>query len=275
MNVQSQTSKPFTMQTGIAKGHRICAIGDVHGNATQMAALLDNFQANNDDYFKTTLVILGDLNDRGHENLRAFDLAIEAKTRFDEVITLQGNHEAMLRIVLNGNQAKISALWNKHGGQDVLAEIGFDKINFGNKDKFKASLAHELGKPRLDYLNSLCSHHQVGNLLFVHAGTDPKNSIDDHFSQPWDQCFGNHWCWIREPFLQNPVKFSSHPNLTVVHGHTPVQKSPYKPQDDLFSGHIYADGKLNLDGGSYRSGCVTGAEFTHNAYRLHCAVIYL
>lgn len=271
MTAKISKSKPIMLDTGIVKGKRICAIGDVHGNAQQMAALLDDFAEDNHHYKKNTLVFLGDLIDRGDENLVALDLAIQAKNRFDKVINLQGNHEAMLRIILSQDVANIGAMWNKNGGQNVLAEIGFDKIDFGSKDSFRNSLAIALGDERLDYLDSLRSHHRRGNLLFVHAGTDPHATLEEHFAQPWDKCFGNHWCWIREPFMENPVQFE---NLCVVHGHTPVKRRPYLPSDDLFAAHRYIDGKLNLDGGSYASGCVTGAEFTAVGYRLHCAVIY-
>lgn len=275
MKVQIFSAEKNKLSTGLEKGHRICAIGDVHGNNRQMAALLDGFAARNDEFEQTTLVLLGDLNDRGRNSLGCFDLAIEANERFDKVVYLQGNHEAILRIVIEQDRPEINDLWNRFGGQAVIDEIGMKNLDFSKRAKFKASLENNIGKKRMKYLRQLDSHHHVGNLLFVHAGTNPKTSLKEHFSQKWDKAFGDHWCWIREPFLDNPVNFKDHKELTVVHGHTPKQRKPYRKSDNLFAAHQWHEGKLNLDGGSYASGCVTGAEFTAKGYQLNCAIVYL
>ena len=100
MKISSLVSKPLKLNTGLEAGQRICVIGDIHGNADHMAILLDAFEKENSNYDKTTLVLLGDLIDRGKQNLVAINLAIKANDRFDQVISLQGNHEAMMRIVL-------------------------------------------------------------------------------------------------------------------------------------------------------------------------------
>ncbi|MBL1421103.1 MAG: metallophosphoesterase [Alphaproteobacteria bacterium] len=273
--VQIFSSAKYKLATGLAKGHRVCAIGDVHGDDRHMAALLDGFAARNDKYEKTTLVLLGDLNDRGNNSFGCFDLAISASKRFDEVICLQGNHEAILRIVIEQDRPDVNDVWHQFGGQAVIDEIGRENLDFSSQAKFKTSLKKNIGKKRMKYLRNLSSHHHIGNLLFVHAGTNPNASLEAHFAQVWDKCFGDHWCWIREPFLHNPVDFKGHKGLTVVHGHTPQQRVAYKKSDDLFAAHQWQDGKLNLDGGSYASGCVTGAEFTHKGYRLNCAIIYI
>ena len=273
--VQIFSSPKYKLTTGLAKGQRICAIGDVHGNDQHMAALLDKFEARNAQFEKTTLLLLGDLNDRGTGNMACFDLAISATKRFDEVITLQGNHEAILRIVIEQDRPEMDEKWHRLWAPELIKELGLQDLNFAEKAKFKTKLEKAIGKKRMKYLRQLSSHHHVGNLLFVHAGTNPNISLKAHFAQAWDKSFGDHWCWIREVFLENPVNFKGHKGLTVVHGHTPLQRVPYQKSDDLFAAHQWLDGKLNLDGGSYASGCVTGAEFAAKGYRLNCAIIYL
>ncbi|MBL1242732.1 MAG: metallophosphoesterase [OCS116 cluster bacterium] len=273
--MQIFSSEKFKLTTGLTKGQRICAIGDVHGNDKHMAALLDMFAADNDEFMHTTLLLLGDLNDRGTGNIACFDLAISASKRFDKVITLQGNHEAILRIVIEQNRPELDEKWHKIWAPKLIEELGLQNLDFADRAKFKARLKKAFGKKRLKYLQQLTSHYHSGNLLFVHAGTNPSTSLEAHFAQAWDACFGDHWCWIRAPFLDNPVEFEGHKGLTVVHGHTPQQRIAYQKSDDLFAAHQWQDGKLNLDGGSYASGCVTGAEFTHKGYRLNCAIIYL
>jgi serine/threonine protein phosphatase 1 len=85
----------------------IFAIGDLHGRSDLMKALFEIIaKTPRAPGCRRTVVLLGDLIDRGPDSLGCLDLAIEAKNRTgaDLVDALAGNHEQMLlaTIVLDG-----------------------------------------------------------------------------------------------------------------------------------------------------------------------------
>ena len=70
---------------------RLIAIGDVHGCAHALDALLDSIRPTERD----TLVFLGDLIDQGRDSCAVLEriIALREQTR---VILIQGNHEEMM-----------------------------------------------------------------------------------------------------------------------------------------------------------------------------------
>src|SRR5919202_7124152 len=73
---------------------RTFAIGDLHGRRRQLRALLDAIPR---DPERDTVVLLGDLVDRGDEIPGAVDEVIALKRECPErVVCLRGNHEQML-----------------------------------------------------------------------------------------------------------------------------------------------------------------------------------
>lgn len=70
---------------------RTIAIGDVHGCAKALAAVIGAVQPGEDD----TLVFLGDFVDRGPDSRGVLELVSELETR-RRVVPLLGNHEIML-----------------------------------------------------------------------------------------------------------------------------------------------------------------------------------
>ena len=136
--------------------------------------------------------------------------------------------------------------------------------------RFLDCLRDSLEPRRLEFLDILQPYRFEGNLLFVHAGVNPYRTLDEHLSQSWDLLSEFHWAWIREPFLSAPVPFKG---LTVVHGHTFVRsRKPEIEASQLFGPHLENGGKINLDAGSYLSGCVAGAEFESERYRITVAL---
>lgn len=69
----------------------ILIVSDIHGHFKQFEELLTYW--NQED----TLVILGDLIDRGPDSLKVIEKVIELKQIYeDKVIFVKGNHEEML-----------------------------------------------------------------------------------------------------------------------------------------------------------------------------------
>ena len=271
-------SRWLPLDTGLNPGERVCAIGDVHGCTLQFTALMDQFETGCSSYDTTRLVLTGDLTDRGPDSIGAIDAAIAARDRaFDELTPLMGNHEQMLRLAIGADPEAGQDLWLMNGGGAVLRQLG---IPFVDRPGFEFVIAPQpggsagviagaLGPERIGFLESLTSHCWIGTLLFVHAGTDPDRSLEEHFAQPWHGLREEHWAWIRDPFLMtdDPV-----PGRTVVHGHSPVSLFHFQPvADDALSPHYRHKGKINLDAGSFSSGSVAAAEFAADKYRVTVA----
>ncbi len=274
-------SDTMPLATGIEAGHRLCVIGDVHGQSKHMRRLLDWYRGTMEAGTRSTLLLTGDLIDRGQDSLGAIDIAAESsELGFVDVVPLMGNHEQLLRMVLRGRDDLSPQLWIQNCGATVLAELGFDIARVveevcvrGDPDvvaAFVSDLSTRLSPRRVTYLDNLEHYRFVGNLLFVHAGINHGIPLDSHLNLPWDLLDDLHWAWIREPFLIEPVADTA---LTVVHGHTPVSYGRRRTSDpNLLEPHLCRGGKINLDGGSVMSGCVAGAEFTADGYRILLAV---
>ena len=269
------------LATGVEAGQRLCVIGDVHGMSNHMRRLLDWFRETMRADTRSTLLLTGDLIDRGPDSLGALDLAAgSSELGFAEVVPLMGNHEQLLRMVLRGRDDLSPELWIQNRGTTVLAELEFDIARVvedvcvrgdpGAIAAFVRELSTRLGARRTTFLENLEHHRFAGNLLFVHAGINHRIPLEDHLGQPWDLLDDLHWAWIRESFLFEPV---ADPAMTVVHGHTPVSYGRRRITDPgLLDPHLCRGGKINLDGGSVMSRCVAGAEFTPDGYRLLLAV---
>ena len=255
--------------TGLKSGHRVYAIGDVHGQSSQFRTLLDAFESDASETQSSTLITLGDLVDRGPDSIGAIDAAIAAAVRgFSKTVPLMGNHEQMLRLTLAGQSLGDFLLWQMNGAESTIEELGSVPLDIGSgAARFGQDLREAFGTTRVKFMNSLESHHVEGNLLFVHAGVHPRKSLKRHFAQPWHSVTEDHWTWIRFPFLSTP-----HParGKIVVHGHTPVHllNAADNSTNSEFDPHLIRDGRMNLDAGSYATSNVAGAIFERNRYRV-------
>lgn len=93
---------------------RTLAMGDIHGCASALESLLHFVQPTELD----TLVLLGDVVDRGPDTRRAIDqlLAVSALTK---TVLIMGNHEELMRDAVSGTG--LLNTWLDHGGRETLA----------------------------------------------------------------------------------------------------------------------------------------------------------
>ena len=126
---------------------RTIAIGDIHGCAKALRALIDSIQPEPEDL----LVFLGDYVDRGPDSRGVIDLLIELKHRCRTVFLL-GNHEIMFRGVLRGIDP---SLWLELGGRPTLTSYG------GRIENVPAS--------HLEFLDQLQPYFETDQHMFVHA----------------------------------------------------------------------------------------------------------
>ncbi len=120
---------------------RIIAIGDIHGCHEEFALLLNRLAPTSDD----TLILLGDLINRGPDSLRVIDMAREARA-----LCLLGNHE--LRLL-------------EHRRSNFQTKL---------KENDAATLAR-LRPQDWEFLEALPATHHVPaiNTVFVHGGFLP------------------------------------------------------------------------------------------------------
>ncbi|UWR45830.1 serine/threonine protein phosphatase [Phaeobacter inhibens] len=248
-----QRPLPGTLPPGI----ELFVIGDVHGRADQLAAILEAIWVIDRTAEKRVLIFLGDLIDRGPESLRAIRLALEAGTLagVDELHLLPGNHELALLDVLNGGDHQ---LWLANGGRALLVETAQDTATepfTGVRERLASSIPEEF----ISAIHSAPSHVRIGDLLMVHAGLDPDASPEEHLDRH-RPLSDSHWAGIRHKFLcftdgwdygeEGYFKGAT----VVVHGHTPAVR------EDL---NLRVEAMAEMDGiDDYRAICLDAGAST-------------
>ncbi len=145
---------------------RILAIGDIHGCATALDALLQYIDLHLDD----TLVTLGDYVDRGPDVRRVLDRLI-ALSQTHPLVALRGNHELMM---LDARfDASAASDWLSYGGNTTLDSYGADASQEGLA---AVPAAH------WDFIEKQCvAFWEAETHFFVHADAYPDLPL---FEQP-------------------------------------------------------------------------------------------
>lgn len=245
------------------------AVGDVHGCALQLEALLEAIaELAAEAPVPTRLIFLGDLIDRGPDSLGVLELwAREPQAHgVDQVHRLMGNHEMTLLLAIGDGPHAASArqLWlGEHmGGAPVLAQMRM-RVGRPEAPLDQALVESALDGPVLAHLRSMAPHLRIGNLLFVHGGLRPQADVDTWLSRPWTGFRDAEWAWIMADFLQWQQGFGG---IRVVHGHTPPQRHRELTGEE--DPHRFSHDRLGLDGGSSRNGIVTAAQIEAGRYRI-------
>ncbi|MGE5406503.1 MAG: metallophosphoesterase family protein, partial [Methanosarcina sp.] len=140
------------------------------------------------------IIFLGDYIDRGSHSKEVIDYIISLKEKHFDIITLKGNHEAML---LDALETGDSTLWFWNGGYETVKSFNIDLI-------------YDLDKKYVSFFNNLAWYHEEGKYLFVHAGFN--DTLKDPFSDRMSMI------WIRKEDYKNPVLAGR----VIIHGHTPI-----------------------------------------------------
>lgn len=221
-------------QASVPAGQRVYAIGDIHGRLDLFEQLLAKIDA--DDASRpsaeTTLILLGDLIDRGPDSRavveRAMDLARTGKVR-----VLAGNHEEMLLGSLHDDETLRHFL--RHGGKETLFSYGLtgEEYSRGKLPDIRER-ANELIPPEhIAFMEAMENQIIVGDYLFVHAGIRPGVPLAEQTTSDLR--------WIRREFLDHEAP---HGHL-VVHGHTITAEPVLRPN------------RIGIDTGAYASGRLT------------------
>jgi len=189
---------------------RLYAVGDIHGCAAELEALLAALPLARGD----TLAFVGDYLDRGPAVRAVIDLLLDLRTR-DGLTTvfLRGNHEDMCLAYL-GRAGQWGDSWMMNGAAATLRSYG---VPLGTGGPLAAERFPE---SHLAFLEGLLPWFTADRFLLVHAGIRPGRPLE---RQSTEDLF-----WIREEFIQRPHDLPH----TVVFGHTPRREIlldlPYK-----------------------------------------------
>lgn len=258
--------KPAPFELG---GETVFAIGDVHGCAAELRALLDTIaRLASEAAGRRRLVYLGDMINRGPDSVSVLEqwAASEEAHGVDHVDRLMGNHEIMMLLtVIGGPHAhKAEAMWlsKRMGGDKSLEQMRARARQRGARPD-QALLKAALGEAVIHRLWGMRSHVRLGNTLFVHGGLDPRADPDEFLGRPWTIFTEARWAWINHGFLDWKAGFKG---TLVVHGHTPPDK--HREISGMEDPHLFEGDRLGLDGGSARTGIVTAAEIRDGRYRI-------
>ena len=246
-------------------GESVFAVGDVHGCADQLAALIEK-ATELAESSAIRLIFLGDLICRGPSSLDALARwsARGLDAAFANVHRLAGNHEQLLMLSIGGGDIAESARskWMTMDGGTFVAEL---RQNTARPDAAltRGLVADAVGETVMQRLDSLEQHVRLGNVIFVHGGIDPARDAATALADPWTVFGGNHWAWIQQPFLAWRGGFGG---LMVVHGHTPPAK--HRVLSGYPDPHVVQHDRLCLDGGSALTGIVAAAQIEDGRYRL-------
>lgn len=252
------------------KGETVFAIGDVHGCAVELAALLQSIAAlARQATGRRRLIYLGDMINRGPDSAGVLELWArdEDAHGVDHVDRLMGNHEIMMMLtVVGGPHAhKAETMWlsKRMGGHILLDEMAARAGRTTVTHADQALLHAALGETVVHRLQGMRSHVRLGNTVFVHGGLDPHADQDEFLARPWLIFTEARWAWINHGFLDWKQGFGG---TLVVHGHTPPDK--HRKISGMEDPHLFEGDRLGLDGGSARTGIVTGAQIQDGRYRI-------
>ena len=227
-------TRPETSPAAVPLGERVYAVGDVHGRLDLFAALARAIDADDTERgaAQTTVVLLGDLVDRGPASADVLDAAM-AWQRRRKVRILAGNHEEMFLLSFYRPAAFRNFL--RVGGRETILSYPVDPVAFKGADLDEAQLMMCAAVPQshIDFLESLEDQIRIGDYLFVHAGIMPNLPLDEQRQEDLR--------WIREPFLTCPDDHG----CVVVHGHTITEDAAFRHN------------RIGIDTGAFMSGRLT------------------
>lgn len=171
---------------------RVIAIGDVHGCATALRALIEIIRPQPDD----TLIPLGDCVDRGPESRQAVEalLALREQCR---LVPLLGNHEEMMLNFLDGRPQPDD--WLECGGAATLASYD------------AARDPSDIPANHLAFIRSWGDCFETDAHFFVHGSYDAARPLAEQRWQTW------RWHSLRDmvpaPHVSGKIAVVGHTSL--------------------------------------------------------------
>ena len=219
------------------EGQVVWAVGDVHGCLSLYRKLEAEILADaRAQERKVTIVLLGDVVDRGPASAEVLDLLTSRPPEGLKRICLRGNHEDMMLQFLETPDP--AADWLHFGGRETLMSYGVDGVEFSAmpKRKLEQFIRAIIPEQHIRFLRSLQFGAVYKSYVLVHAGVDPQFGPELQPSQTL------MWGNAGEGFgPEGPA---------VVHGHV-IQPAP-----------IVTPQRVAIDTGAYKTGILTAAQLS-------------
>lgn len=223
-------------QPAVPEGERVYAVGDVHGRLDLLDALLDRIEEDSAGRGpgEVTVLLLGDLVDRGPDSAGVVERAMGWKRGFARLDSLLGNHDAAMVASLRGDFRWFDA-WLGFGGVETLQSYGVDQAVIATGDPYRIAAAARACVPaeHLRWLADRPTAVRKGGYLFVHAGVRPGRRLDRQEREDL--------LWIRHEFLGSRANHGA----MIVHGHSIVEEIDEQPN------------RIGIDTGAFSSGRLT------------------
>lgn len=221
-------------------GKRCYAIGDVHGRLDLLKKLLGQIEQHITQLppKETSIVMLGDLIDRGPNSNEVVEFARTFRPGFARLFVLCGNHEELLLRTLEGDLGAFQT-WIASGGVETMQSYGLDpdRLTGFDLEASRRYVADAIPASHATFLRSGADSIRFGDYLLVHAGIRPGQPLQDQ--APKDLR------WIRKTFLNSEADHG----FLVVHGHSQATEIEVRPN------------RIGIDTGAYHSGILTAAWF--------------
>ncbi len=227
-------SAPAGPAAKMPAGQRAYVIGDVHGRLDLLEQLIDAVEQDDGEASpaETTVILLGDLVDRGPDSAGVIDRARRWKTA-RQVRILAGNHEEMF--LESFTDLNVLRHFLKHGGRETVLSYGVDqrRYNEASLEELQEIMRRHVPDADRKFLESFEEYITLGDYAFVHAGINP--------GLPLVAQTRRDMLWIRDPFLG----FAGPHSHVIVHGHTIVEHVEERSN------------RIGIDTGAYRLGRLT------------------
>lgn len=221
-------------------GHRIYAIGDIHGELELLEGLLRRIHHDDQDRPNAPgeLIFLGDLIDRGPHSAQVVDRLLRLRETRPGTRFLLGNHEAAFLAALEGN---IEALRHfvRIGGRETIISYGITPEAYQSADfqELSRMLQPVVPQSHRSFLQSFEHLIVTGDYVFVHAGIRPHVPLEEQSLADL--------LLIRREFLRS----ASPCDKVVVHGHSINEDVVLLPH------------RIGLDTGAWRYGTLSAMGF--------------
>lgn len=222
----------------IPEDMEVVAIGDVHGRADLLKALVEYFEfgAELDLDEKFVFVFLGDLIDRGPQSREAMEIALDAVERHPGSAIIMGNHEEfMLDVGFGSSPWYAWDSWYYEGGAKTLRSLGLESRQPVDDIARELRGNQTVRRLREMAVDVACDSKRI----YAHAGIHPHVPLEDQSSFDLR--------WIRHEFLESRA---DHGRI-VVHGHTITK----------FELPEVRSNRIAIDTGAFDSGRLTAAWF--------------
>jgi len=220
----------------IPDGQRVYAIGDIHGRDDLFAELIESIRADvaARPVEQVTLILLGDLVDRGPQSAEVVERAIGLHREFPDVRLLIGNHEECFLAALTGDVRRLR-YFMRIGGEATVQSYWNSLVNLSEAsfEEVAEILPGLVPASHVQFLGAGEDVIEIGDYAFVHAGIRP--------GVPLEKQALSDLRWIREDFLEDDRDHG----VMVVHGHTIRDNVDEWPN------------RIGIDTGAYRSGVLT------------------